>query len=861
VTMRIVRLRLKDFLSHQDTVVTFPGDINVIIGHNGAGKSSLIDGITFALFKKGRGNREDMIRQGASSAEVDLTLRTDRGEIRIVRGIPTRSDLLYINGKLEARSSNAVTEKLREMNLDEGVLLNTVLVRQGEIESVFEDLGEVIKRILMITNLEKLTDSNGKLRQLSKEYELKAQRAEEMDQELRKLREEMERDRQELRGLEELESSLESKTSKLRVDEAKLKNQLSSLEEKRSKFIELRSRLEGAASELRITQDRLKLTQDLERRLKELEKEIGDLQKYEEKKALLDVLQEKRRRLNDLEGVKGQLERNLTKLTSSLEIKRKLEPKYANLQRVRVRIRELEQDHQRYQSLKSLVDDIERKLAEQRRELEELPQVNLDSLQRELEELEERLTIARSSQEATENLQQELMRSLESLREAKGGKCPVCGGPLDEEHRILLITDTEKKLSESRKRIEELRREVRELEGRRGDIRRRLDRARELKARREQIEKTLSNFETELRRRTRELEDVKDKEDEYSSLRSQELELLEVERQFTKVAGVDEQEVEELEGRLGRVIQDLTLLKREVKEVEERLGGTTREQVEVNLRRLVNLRKERDNIQRQVGEREVLLRKEEELRELLTRLEEELKSLNFTEEDYTRFKGDLEALTESIRRAELELAKVRGEKAKVEERLRINGERERQLSEEMSQITKYRRAQERLERLRKILGENMMQRYLISTVRGRIENNLNDLLSLFNLSFVRVTLNFEEGKGMNSKSLLRAYGMSGQQLNVEMLSGGERIAIALGLRLAIARALMGELGFMILDEPTIHLDSQRRSELLNVIKESTNAVPQIIVVTHDEEVLRIADYVIRVEKLGDVSKVREGVNQ
>jgi len=859
--MRIVRLRLKDFLSHQDTVVTFPGDINVIIGHNGAGKSSLIDGITFALFKKGRGNREDMIRQGASSAEVDLTLRTDRGEIRIVRGIPTRSDLLYVNGKLEARSSNAVTEKLREMNLDEGVLLNTVLVRQGEIESVFEDLGEVIKRILMITNLEKLTDSNGKLRQLSKEYELKAQRAEEMDQELRKLREEMERDRQELRGLEELESSLESKTSKLRVDEAKLKNQLSSLEEKRSKFIELRSRLEGAASELRITQDRLKLTQDLERRLKELEKEIGDLQKYEEKKALLDVLQEKRRRLNDLEGVKGQLERNLTKLTSSLEIKRKLEPKYANLQRVRVRIRELEQDHQRYQSLKSLVDDIERKLAEQRRELEELPQVNLDSLQRELEELEERLTIARSSQEATENLQQELMRSLESLREAKGGKCPVCGGPLDEEHRILLITDTEKKLSESRKRIEELRREVRELEGRRGDIRRRLDRARELKARREQIEKTLSNFETELRRRTRELEDVKDKEDEYSSLRSQELELLEVERQFTKVAGVDEQEVEELEGRLGRVIQDLTLLKREVKEVEERLGGTTREQVEVNLRRLVNLRKERDNIQRQVGEREVLLRKEEELRDLLTRLEEELKSLNFTEEDYTRFKGDLEALTESIRRAELELAKVRGEKAKVEERLRINGERERQLSEEMSQITKYRRAQERLERLRKILGENMMQRYLISTVRGRIENNLNDLLSLFNLSFVRVTLNFEEGKGMNSKSLLRAYGMSGQQLNVEMLSGGERIAIALGLRLAIARALMGELGFMILDEPTIHLDSQRRSELLNVIKESTNAVPQIIVVTHDEEVLRIADYVIRVEKLGDVSKVREGVNQ
>jgi len=46
------------------------------------------------------------------------------------------------------------------------------------------------------------------------------------------------------------------------------------------------------------------------------------------------------------------------------------------------------------------------------------------------------------------------------------------------------------------------------------------------------------------------------------------------------------------------------------------------------------------------------------------------------------------------------------------------------------------------------------------------------------------------------------------------------------------------LGFMILDEPTIHLDSQRRSELLNVIKESTNAVPQIIVVTHERDYQR-----------------------
>ena len=46
------KLKMHNFKSHKDTVIDFNKGINVIIGQNGAGKSSILEGISFALFKK-----------------------------------------------------------------------------------------------------------------------------------------------------------------------------------------------------------------------------------------------------------------------------------------------------------------------------------------------------------------------------------------------------------------------------------------------------------------------------------------------------------------------------------------------------------------------------------------------------------------------------------------------------------------------------------------------------------------------------------------------------------------------------------------------------------------------------------------
>ena len=57
------------------------------------------------------------------------------------------------------------------------------------------------------------------------------------------------------------------------------------------------------------------------------------------------------------------------------------------------------------------------------------------------------------------------------------------------------------------------------------------------------------------------------------------------------------------------------------------------------------------------------------------------------------------------------------------------------------------------------------------------------------------------------------------------------------IRLAIGDVLGAQrLGFFILDEPTVHLDSENRRRLVEVFTNWSRAVRQVIIITHDEEV-------------------------
>jgi exonuclease SbcC len=71
----------------------------------------------------------------------------------------------------------------------------------------------------------------------------------------------------------------------------------------------------------------------------------------------------------------------------------------------------------------------------------------------------------------------------------------------------------------------------------------------------------------------------------------------------------------------------------------------------------------------------------------------------------------------------------------------------------------------------------------------------------------------------------------------------------------MARYFAQNFELLILDEPTIHLDQQRRQALTDLLLKLKVKIPQMIIVTHDPELEIVGDRVVRVKNVNGVSKV------
>ena len=151
-----------------------------------------------------------------------------------------------------------------------------------------------------------------------------------------------------------------------------------------------------------------------------------------------------------------------------------------------------------------------------------------------------------------------------------------------------------------------------------------------------------------------------------------------------------------------------------------------------------------------------------------------------------------------------------------------------------------------LEDLRTLYSKDGIQKDLRSQSRPLIQKYTREFFEKFNFNYSDLILDDEYN--------ISIYGPKGEA-NIEMVSGGEKIAIALALRLGITQAMsMGNIETILLDEPTIHLDSFRRQQLISVLR-SLSVIPQMLIVTHDEELETAADTLIRVVKEDGISKV------
>ena len=137
-----------------------------------------------------------------------------------------------------------------------------------------------------------------------------------------------------------------------------------------------------------------------------------------------------------------------------------------------------------------------------------------------------------------------------------------------------------------------------------------------------------------------------------------------------------------------------------------------------------------------------------------------------------------------------------------------------------------------------------------------ISQKASEYASLFNIGISRIEL--EE---RTREISIMCYGRQGE-IDMDSLSGGEKVAIALALRLGVAY-MMGsnKLDFVILDEPTTHLDEERRKALVRIIseafREGAGPLAQLIIITHDSDIFEDSevDRVFRFAMTADGSHI------
>jgi exonuclease SbcC len=158
-----------------------------------------------------------------------------------------------------------------------------------------------------------------------------------------------------------------------------------------------------------------------------------------------------------------------------------------------------------------------------------------------------------------------------------------------------------------------------------------------------------------------------------------------------------------------------------------------------------------------------------------------------------------------------------------------------------------------LGKVRDAYGKDGIQKMIRARARPLLEKTTRDLFERFNLAYSDIKIDDDYN--------ISVIGPSGEQ-DIDQISGGERVALAIALRLAIAQVLSGRIETVIMDEPTTHLDEERRKELVNILnsffREGGRIIPQMLIITHHSEIEEAADIVYSVKKKEGYSTVELG---
>ena len=327
----IASIELGDFLSHSDTKLEFENGVTVFVGDNGAGKSSIIDAITFALFgQHTRKSNKSLIKRGSNQGFTKIGFSINDKQYQAVRKIDSKGSLsakfseIIGDDRIELAAGErkqfgeSMTHEIEKtIGLDFEKLKIASIVQQGELNAIINAKPKEFKELLnAIIGINKLDVASESMKTVNKEFRQNIrEKVGYDDTHIEILSKELERYQKEIEDAKPQKDQLKTKQDNLKteVDELRKKVEIDTPKIDKIDQLELRKKelVEYAKEAIREIQreisenerkihdcegcfEHVSLKEDLESKIQKIEQAIEDaLKKIQEMQSQTASLEEK----------------------------------------------------------------------------------------------------------------------------------------------------------------------------------------------------------------------------------------------------------------------------------------------------------------------------------------------------------------------------------------------------------------------------------------------------------------------------------------------------------------------------------------------------------------------------------------
>ncbi|MFN4190196.1 MAG: AAA family ATPase [Pseudothermotoga sp.] len=841
-------LEVENFLGIEKCKVEFKEGVFLILGQNGAGKSSLLEAIVFALYgtgvRYGRKSPQDYVRSSTSTCQVRFSFLRNGKKYEVfrrVRSSGTEALLLENDAIIATQRTHVDRELQRILDTTYESFISTFFLPQGRatylltakrseindivfdvlfpkkvLKSVQEKINEIVKNLQIehekmqahlsdlrvrfeqisnVATLEKIEFCNTKLKELQEQLESTAEKL--------KLIEQQRVSWQRIKELEKGIEQLKNEKNKLiaRAEEERKISLAKSLGKDHQILLAIREKVESSQKEQRRIEEQIKKLQD-------------DIAKIKQE-------------LIDFERNRDEIQQHINKL--NLE--------RAELQKIDLQSEPLLNDLNQLKTLKSLLDrekinnqnnlsEVEKQISQKQNTLNDVKNT-LRQLEKDYNQMKQTALIA-MSQEIAQNLQD-------------GDTCPVCGNvfrktTIIQQHiDIQKYQELKKSIEEYQKQKEQLDLQLKTLYKVRDDVTEHLNQInRDLLSCLEKmnaIENDLqrmgynNSVKEGIRKLSKEIEDLLNKKVQSEAKISQ---LREAKDQLSK-------RIEELKSNLQDICSELERRRTELMENENRFleklkeVGLTMKEFEIYNDKELPRQSSLEMLQK------IELQMEKNYEEIVGLKESISLDYESCENEYRRLNGELEI----VKRQRDEYIQQKAVLEHLIQELRNIEEQKRNLQEQFESVH---RQYQIAELVKSTLSAKGFQSFVTDIVLDEITMRTNSILDTLTDGRFKIKVD-ETGFLIIDENTNRS---------ADGLSGGEKTMVSLALAIAIAETATGQMEIFFIDEGFSALDEENKSRIANTLKQMEKLNKVIGFVTHDPQFAEYFDRKLMVEKGGVV---------